>query len=68
LSEDLVQKAIVDFIVIPIIILLGLYITAGFIDAMLQLNNETFKILFTLVGGIPTFAYYFKHKIREYMK
>jgi len=65
LGEDRVDKAIKDFIVIPAVVLLGLYITASFVDAMLQLNNETFKIIFTGVGGVPSLIYYFKRKMSE---
>jgi len=65
LSEDRIGKAIADFIVIPAIVLIGLYVTAAIIDSMLQLNNETFKILFTAVGGVPALAYYFKRKMSE---
>jgi hypothetical protein len=65
LSEDRVDKAIKDFIVIPAIVLIGLYVTASIIDSMLQLNSQTFKIIFTGVGGIPFFIYYFKKKMSE---
>jgi len=65
LGEDRVEKAIQDFIVIPVIVLIGLYVTASIIDSMLHLNNETFKIIFTGVGGIGFFIYYFKRKMSE---
>lgn len=65
MSENRIDKAIADFIVIPAIVLIGLYVTAAIIDSMLQLNNETFKILFTAVGGVPALAYYFKRKMSE---
>lgn len=65
MGEDRVDKAIKDFIVIPIIVLIGLYVTATIIDSMLQLNNQTFKIIFTGVGGIGFFIYYFKRKMSE---
>ncbi len=65
MGEDRVDKAIKDFIVIPVIVLIGLYVTASVIDSMLQLNNETFKIIFTGVGGVPFFIYYFKRKMSE---
>lgn len=65
MGEDRVNKAITDFIVIPVIVLIGLYVTASVIDSMLHLNNETFKIIFTGVGGVPFFIYYFKRKMSE---
>jgi hypothetical protein len=67
LSEDSkTNKAIFDFIVLPMIVLIGLYIVAALIDSMLQWNNQTFRTLFTLVGGIPALALYFKSKMAEY--
>jgi len=65
LGENRINKAIIDFIVIPAIILIGLYVTASIIDSMLQLNNQTFKTIFTGVGGIPSLIYYFKRKMSE---
>jgi hypothetical protein len=61
-----IDKAIEDLIVIPVIIMLGLYITGAVVDSMLQ-TNITFKILFAGVGGIPFLIYYYKKKISEYM-
>jgi len=65
LGEDRISKAITDFIVIPLIVLIGIYVTASVIDSMLQLNNETFRIIFTGVGGVGFFIYYFKRKLSE---
>jgi len=60
-----VDKVIEDFVVIPVIVLIGLYVTASVIDSMLHLNNETFKIIFTGVGGVSFFIYYFRGKMSE---
>lgn len=65
MGENRVDKAITDFIVIPVVVLIGLYVTASVIDSMLQLNNQTFRIIFTGVGGVPFFIYYFKRKMSE---
>ena len=65
MSNKRIDKAITDFIVIPVILLTGLYVTASFIDSMLHLNNETFKILFTGIGGILCLILHFKAKIKE---
>jgi hypothetical protein len=58
-----VDKAIEDFILIPAVVLIGIYVTSALIDSMLQLNNETFRAIFTGVGGIAFFIYYFKKKM-----
>jgi len=60
-----VDKAIEDLIVIPVVIVLGLFITGAVVDSMLQ-TTYTFKILFAGVGGIPFLIYYFRKKISEY--
>jgi hypothetical protein len=65
MSDDRVKKAVEDFIVIPVIILLGLYVTAAFIDTMLLTPNQTFRIIFAGIGGIGYFVYYFRKKISE---
>ena len=65
MSDKRIDKAITDFIVIPMIVLLGIYIAASLVDSMLQLNNQTFKILFTAVGGVPALGIYFKKKLSE---
>lgn len=67
MPKSRVDKAIEDFIVIPFVVLIGIYITSVVIDSMLQLNNQTFKVIFTGVGGIPFVIYYFRRKISEYM-
>jgi uncharacterized membrane protein len=64
-QNNRIDKAIADFIVIPAIVLIGIYVAASLVDAMLQLNNQTFRILFTAVGGVPALAYYFKRKMAE---
>ena len=63
MGEGQVNKAIENFIAIPIIILIGLYMTASAIDPILQLNNQTFRIIFTVTGGVPTLTFFFKKKI-----
>jgi len=66
LREDgRIDKAITDFIVIPVIVLIGLYVTASIIDSFLHLNNETFKLIFTGVGSVGFFIVYFKKKMSE---
>lgn len=66
MADRRASRAVTDFIVIPVIILLGIFITANVIDSMLNLNNETFRVLFTGIGGISCFILYFKRKIEEY--
>lgn len=67
MTGNRVDRAIEDLIVIPLVVLLGIYITAAFIDSMLQINNVMFRVIFSGVGGVPFIIYYFKRKISEYM-
>jgi len=59
------EKDIYRFIVKPMIILLGIYIVSVLVDSMLGLNNETFKLVFTGIGGVPFLIYYYKKEIEK---
>jgi len=63
LGENQVSKTIEDFIAIPLIILIGLYMVASAIVPFLHLDDQTFRIIFTLAGGIPSLTFFFKNKI-----
>lgn len=67
MGKTKVDRAIEDFIVIPVIALLGIYIVALLVDSMLHVNNQTFVLIFTGVGGVPFLIVYFKKKIGQYM-
>ena len=60
-GEGEVNKAIEQFIANPLIILIGMYITASTLDPFLQLNNP-FKLVFTAVTGIPILLFFYKEK------
>ena len=64
-SGGQVSKAIEGFIAKPMIILIALYMLASAIDPLLHLNNQTFRIIFTLAGGFPTLIFFFKTKRRK---
>ena len=66
MEADKVSKAVENFIAIPLIILIGLYIVASAIIPFIHLNNQTFTIIFTLAGGIPALTFYFKEKYVNY--
>lgn len=62
MGERQLNDAIENFVAIPLIILIGLYMTASAIDPFLNLNNQTFRIIFTVIGGIPSLILFFKRK------
>jgi len=65
LGEDQVTDAIVIFIATPLILIIGLYLIACTIAPVANLNNQTFKIIFTLAGGIPSLLFYSKSQIKR---
>jgi hypothetical protein len=65
LGEDQFTDVIVTFIAIPSIIIIGLYLLACTIGPLFDLNNLTFRIIFTLAGGVPTVIFYSKNQIKR---
>jgi len=58
LDEAQIIKAIYNFVAIPLIIIIGLYLVASAITPFLNLNNQAFRIIFTLAGGVPTLIFF----------
>jgi hypothetical protein len=67
-GEGQYNKAIENFIAVPLIILISLYITASAIDPILQLNNSTFRIMFTIAGGTPTLLFFFRKQTTKHKR
>lgn len=65
MGENQVGKTIEDFIAMPLIIIIGLYMMASAIVPFINLDNQNFSIIFTLSGGIPTLTFFFKSKMRK---
>jgi hypothetical protein len=63
LEKEQLNKAIENCVAIPLIALIGLYLTASAIDPLLQLNNQTFRITFTITAGIPAITLFFKKNL-----
>jgi hypothetical protein len=59
------NDAIVTFIAIPLVMLIGYYLIACTIAPLVGLNNQTFKIIFTLAGGVPTLLFYSNNQIKR---
>ena len=60
LSEAQVSHAIVNFTAISLIIIIGFYLVACTLAPLVNLNNQTFRLIFTLAGGIPSILFYSK--------
>jgi membrane associated rhomboid family serine protease len=65
LGKAQVSEVIVTFFGIPLIILIALYLVACSIAPIAQLNNQTFRVIFTLAGGVPTLFFYSKDQIKR---
>lgn len=63
--EEKVRDDIYRFLVKPLIVLIGIYIVSSFIDTALKLNSETFRYVFTGIGGIPFIIYYYRKELKK---
>ena len=61
-GEQQTNKAIENLVARPIMILIGIYMTASAIDPLLQLHSQVFRTTFTIVGGILILGLFFKTK------
>ncbi len=58
------NKSVRDFIFIPIVVLLGIYIAGVFVKELFNLPNAV-QYLFHGIGGIGFLVIYFRKKISE---
>ena len=63
MEKEQINKAIENCVAMPLITVIGLYLTASAIDPLLQLNNQTFRITFTIAMGIPSIVLFFKKNL-----
>ena len=63
--ETQYRKAIENLILIPLIILIGLYLVASAIFPFLNINNQTYNLIFTLLIGVPSLTFFFKKNIQK---
>ena len=63
LSEAQFGEIIINIIAIPVIMFIGFYLLACSIAPIVDLNNQTFKIIFTLAAGVPTLLFYLKNQL-----
>ena len=68
MSESQLNDAVENFVAIPIIILIGIYMIANSVAPFLNLNSLTFKVVFTISAGIPSLALFFMQKLNKQTK
>jgi len=67
-GESQLNDAVENFVAIPIIILIGIYMIANSVAPFLNLNSLTFKIVFTISSGIPSLALFYMQKLNKQTK
>ena len=65
MGESKINDVIVTFVAIPLIIIIGVYLLACTVAPIFELNNQTFKVIFTLAGGVPIILFYSKDQIKS---
>ena len=68
MGERQLNEAIANLVAMPLIILIGLYITASAIDPLLHINSQMFRIVFTVAWSIPSLVLFFKKKYLQSSK
>lgn len=65
-SGDPVEKAIQRFIVLPIILIFGIYLTGTFAEAFFGISAIATRIFFG-IGGVGFLVYYYRDWIKRIM-
>ena len=68
MGESQLNEAVENFVAIPLIILIGIYMIANSVAPFLNLNSLTFKIVFTISAGIPSLALFYMQKVNKQTK
>ena len=68
MGESQLNDAVENFVAIPLIILIGIYMIANSVAPFLNLNSLTFKVVFTISAGIPSLALFFIQKLNKQTK
>lgn len=67
MSDEQVSQAVWAFIVLPLIIVIGIYVVATVIsDLFFGASNNVVSGFFAGVGGVGYFVNYFRKKMSEY--
>jgi hypothetical protein len=61
--EKQTNNAFENFVAIPLIILIAIYMIASAIDPILNLNSPIFRVVFTTSAGIPSLTLFIKKQL-----
>ena len=64
IEGTVLNKIVKDFIVVPVVVLIGVYIAGAFVEDFFNFGDAT-KYLFLGIGGIGFLIYYSRKKIGE---
>jgi hypothetical protein len=56
--DEAFRELVYNAVVVPVVILLGMYIVGAFLASFLSIPNP-FPELFTAIGGVPAVGYHF---------
>jgi hypothetical protein len=59
LRESKVERLLRKAIIVPAVVLIGMYIAGALIDGWLKTTN-TFSVILAVAGGVPAIGFYFK--------
>lgn len=65
-TNDPVEKAVLRFIILPIILIFGIYIVGTFVEALFGIPAAATRI-FLGVGGVGFLVYYYRDWIKRIM-
>ena len=58
----LINETFFNFIATSLIIIIALYLLACTIAPVVNLNSQMFRVIFTIVGGVPSILFYSKNQ------
>jgi len=64
-SKFRISDMTVNLASISLIIIIGFYLAACTIAPIVNLNNQAFRMIFTIVGGIPSILFYSKIQTKK---
>jgi hypothetical protein len=64
-GESQLNDVMENFVAIPLIILIGIFMIATSVAPFLNLNSLTFKVVFTTSAGIPSLALFYMQKLNK---
>ena len=66
MGQSDIDEAVKNFVVIPVIVLLGIYVAATFTSTLFfGFSNQFVSGFFTAIGGVGYFVNYFRNKMSE---